>query len=70
MVVVVVLVLVVLVLMVAPYCNTYIRKRTVTDVLPPLLDFFKTLQVVVGGRGRAGWSVQWLQSVQLQNRDN
>merc|ERR1719431_1515948 len=28
----------------------FIRRRTVTDVLPPLLDFFKTLQVMVGER--------------------
>jgi len=37
-------------MVVARAARDFIRKRTVTDVLPPLLGFFKTLQVMVGER--------------------
>merc|ERR1711928_111225 len=34
------------------YFLYFIRKRTLTDVLPPLLTFFKTLQVMVADRDK------------------
>ena len=36
----------------ASHARDFIRQRTVTDVLPPLLTFFKTLQVMVADRER------------------
>jgi len=37
---------------IAEHARDFVHKRTVTDVFPPLLKFFHTLQVMVGDRDR------------------
>jgi len=37
---------------IAAHARDFVHKRTVTDVFPPLLNFFQTLQVMVGDRDR------------------